>query len=146
MNATIIAKPFPAPGKPSFWLLQVAGWAAYFILNATAVIGEGTELRYVYVSLAVTLSGFVLTSLLRLGYRRLWSLPLPRMAQVYLHHVEHGRCIALRLSLDRRVGSLRHACGMTACRCPCRFQTDRSHVAQRDPPRPAVSVAVLVDP
>jgi len=80
VNATIIAKPFPAPGKPSFWPLQIAGWTAYFILNATAVIGEGTEPRYVWVSLSVAIAGFVVTSLLRLGYRRVWSLPPPRMA------------------------------------------------------------------
>jgi len=35
VNATIIAKPFPAPGKLSFWPLQIAGWTAYFTLNAT---------------------------------------------------------------------------------------------------------------
>ena len=80
MNASVVAKPFLAQGKPSFWPLQIAGWAAYFILNATAVIGEGSELRYVFVSLTVAFSGFVITSALRLGYRHVWSLPLPRMA------------------------------------------------------------------
>lgn len=80
MNASVVAKPFLAQGKPSFWPLQIAGWAAYFILNATAVIGEGSELRYVFVSLTVAFSGFVITSVLRLGYRHVWSLPLPRMA------------------------------------------------------------------
>ena len=80
MNASVIAKPFLTQGKPSFWPLQIAGWAAYFILNATAVIGEGEQLRYVFVSLSVALSGFAITSLLRFGYRQLWALPLPRMA------------------------------------------------------------------
>ncbi len=82
MNASVIAKPFLTQGKPSFWPLQIAGWAAYFILNATAVIGEGSEPRYVVVSLTVALAGFAVTSLLRLGYRQLWSLPLPRMASL----------------------------------------------------------------
>ncbi|MBS0566978.1 MAG: histidine kinase [Proteobacteria bacterium] len=80
VNASVIANPIAAQGKPSFWPLQIAGWATYFILNATAVIGEGSELRYLVVSLTVTLSGFAITSLLRLGYRQLWALPLPRMA------------------------------------------------------------------
>ena len=83
MNASAIAsKPFIAPGKLSFWPLQTAGWAAYLTLNATAVIGEGTELRYLVVSITVAITGFIITSLLRLGYRQLWSLPLPRMAGV----------------------------------------------------------------
>ena len=80
MSAIAIPKPISTQAGPSFWPLQIAGWATYFILNATAVIGEGTELRYITVSLTVTFSGFLITSLLRLGYRQLWSLPLPRMA------------------------------------------------------------------
>ena len=82
MNASVIAKPLLAQGKPSFWPLQIAGWATYFILNATAVIGEGTEVRYVIVSTIVAITGFIITSLLRLGYRQLWSLPLPRMVGI----------------------------------------------------------------
>jgi two-component sensor histidine kinase len=80
VNASVAEKPFLARARTSFWPLQIAGWATYFVMNFTAVIGEGTEYRYVFVSLTVALSGVVVTSLLRLGYQRLWSLPLPRMA------------------------------------------------------------------
>jgi len=82
VNASVIAKPLLAQGKPSFWPLQIAGWATYFILNATAVLGEGTEPRYVIVSTIVAITGFIITSLLRLSYRQLWSLPLPRMVGI----------------------------------------------------------------
>ena len=82
MNASVAGKPFLARARTSFWPLQCAGWATYFVLNFTAVMGEGTEPRYVFVSLAVAFSGLVITSLLRLGYRRLWSLPLRRMGGI----------------------------------------------------------------
>ncbi|MEP6940603.1 MAG: histidine kinase [Rudaea sp.] len=75
-----MTQPFLVQAKPAFWPLQIAGWTAYSVLNSTAVIGEGTEPRYVFVSLGIALSGFFITSVLRLGYRRLWSLPLPRLA------------------------------------------------------------------
>jgi len=63
-----------------FWPLQGLGWLGYFILHFTAAMGDGKPLHYVTASLSVTACGFVITSLLRLGYRRLWGLPVPRMA------------------------------------------------------------------
>jgi two-component system, LytTR family, sensor kinase len=72
-------KAFFAQPRHQFWPLQFAGWLGYFALNLTAALGEGKPWNHVYSSLGVTLSGFVVTSLLRLGYQRLWHLPGARM-------------------------------------------------------------------
>ncbi|MDR3388733.1 MAG: histidine kinase [Rudaea sp.] len=72
-------KAFFAQPRHQFWPLQFAGWLGYFALNLTAALGEGKPWNHVYSSLGVTLSGFVVTSLLRLGYQRLWHLPGTRM-------------------------------------------------------------------
>ena len=80
MNATATTKPFAAQTELSFWPLQIAGWLGYFALNFTAAMGDGKPWHYVFGSLSVATCGFVVTSLLRLGYRHLWTLPVPRMA------------------------------------------------------------------
>jgi two-component system, LytTR family, sensor kinase len=72
-------KSFFAQPRHQFWPLQVAGWLSYFALNFTAGLGEGKAWNYVYTSIGVTIAGFAVTSLLRLGYRRLWHLPGSRM-------------------------------------------------------------------
>lgn len=69
-----------ATSKRLFWPLQTLGWLGYFVLHFTAAMGDGKPLRYVYASLSVTACGFAITSLLRLGYRRLWRLPVAQMA------------------------------------------------------------------
>jgi len=80
VNATATTNPFPARSELSFWPLQIAGWLAYFALNFTAAMGDGKPLHYALASLSVALCGFTVTSLLRLGYRRLWQLPVAHMA------------------------------------------------------------------
>ena len=72
---------FPLLNQPArlFWLLQVGGWLAYFALNYLAAIGYGKPWQYVYVSLSSAVFGFVITSFLRYGYRRVIALPTPRM-------------------------------------------------------------------
>lgn len=69
-----------AASKRLFWPLQTIGWLGYFILHFTSAMGDGKPLHYVAASLSVTACGFVITSLLRLGYRRLWGLPVAPMA------------------------------------------------------------------
>ena len=80
MNAIASPKPIPAPSKLAFWPLQIGGWLAYLTLNFTAAMGDGKPLHYALASLSVAACGFVITSLLRLGYRRMWGLPVPQMA------------------------------------------------------------------
>ncbi|MEP6484561.1 MAG: histidine kinase [Rudaea sp.] len=63
-----------------FWPLQIGGWLFYFALNFTAAVGDGKAWQWVFVSLTVAVCGFTTTSILRLGYRRVWHLPGPRMA------------------------------------------------------------------
>ena len=69
-----------AQAVKSFWVLQISGWIGYFVLNYSAMLAEGKHWHYVWYSLGGTASGFVVTSVLRLGYRRVWNLPTPRMA------------------------------------------------------------------
>lgn len=73
-------KSFLAQAVRSFWLLQICGWTGYFVLNYSAMLAEGKHWHYVWYSLGGTASGFAVTSVLRLGYRRVWNLPTPRMA------------------------------------------------------------------
>ncbi len=81
MNAVVTSNPVPAArSELSFWPLQIAGWLGYFALNFTAAMGDGKPLHYVIASAAVAVCGFLVTSVLRLGYRRLWPLSVPRMA------------------------------------------------------------------
>jgi two-component system, LytTR family, sensor kinase len=70
---------FAQPGH-QFWPLQFVGWTGYFILNFSAMLGDGKPWHYIYYSFGVALVGFVVTSVLRLGYRRLWHLPAAKMA------------------------------------------------------------------
>ena len=58
--------------RRSFWLLQTGGWLGYFALNLTAALGEGKAWTHGYSSLSVTAAGFIVTSLLRLGYKSIW--------------------------------------------------------------------------
>jgi two-component system LytT family sensor kinase len=82
MSSTAVPDSIAAASKRFFWPLQALGWLGYFILHFTAAMGDGKPLHYVTASLSVTACGFAVTSLLRLGYRRLWGLSAPRMAAV----------------------------------------------------------------
>lgn len=82
MNAIAIPKPLARPHKLRFWPLQIAGWLGYLALYFTAWMGEsepGAWRQFLPVLLANTAFGFVNSSLLRLAYQRIWSLPLPRL-------------------------------------------------------------------
>jgi len=72
-------KPTIAHAASSFWILQICGWFGFFALNFSAMMAEGKPFHYVYYSLGGALSGFMVTSFLRLGYRRVWNLPTARM-------------------------------------------------------------------
>lgn len=80
MSSTVLPDSTTATSKRLFWPLQTLGWLGYFVLHFTAAMGDGKPLHYVYASLSVTACGFAITSLLRLGYRRLWGLPIAKMA------------------------------------------------------------------
>ena len=80
MSSVTLPKTFLARPDRLFWTLQIGGWLGYFALNFTAAMGDGKPWHYVYSSFSVATSCFLITSLLRLGYRKLWHLPTPRMA------------------------------------------------------------------
>ncbi len=81
MNATANSESSVPQQRLHFWPLQVAGWLGYFALYFTAWMGESETdaWRYAPVLLANTVFGFVNTSILRLGYQRLWTQPLPQL-------------------------------------------------------------------
>ena len=76
MNTIALPTTSQAAPRQLFWPLQIGGWCAYFVLNFLVAMGDGRPLGYVLVSLSVALCGFATTSVLRLGYRRLWGKPL----------------------------------------------------------------------
>ena len=78
MNTIALPTTSQAAPRRLFWPLQIGGWCAYFVLNFLVAMGDGRPLSYVLVSLSVALCGFATTSVLRLGYRRLWGKP-PRV-------------------------------------------------------------------
>ena len=78
MNTIALPTTSQAAPRHLFWPLQIGGWCAYFVLNFLVAMGDGRPLSYVLVSLSVALCGFATTSVLRLGYRRLWGKP-PRV-------------------------------------------------------------------
>jgi two-component system, LytTR family, sensor kinase len=69
-----------AHAASSFWTLQICGWTGYFVLNYSAMLAEGKHWHYIWYSIGGSASGFAVTSVLRLGYRRVWNLPAPKMA------------------------------------------------------------------
>jgi len=82
VNAIAIPKPLAPQQKLHFWPLQIAGWLGYFALYFTAWMGENEAdaWRYLPVLVANAVFGFINTSfLLRLGYQRIWTQPLPRL-------------------------------------------------------------------
>jgi len=81
VNAVAIPAPLARKQKLHFWPLQIAGWLGYFALYFTAWMGENPEdaRRYLPVLAAITAFGFANSSILRLGYQRVWLLPLSRM-------------------------------------------------------------------
>ncbi|WP_300619080.1 histidine kinase [Dokdonella sp.] len=76
--------PVPAPlarlsanSSRLFWLLQSVGWTGYFALSYLTAIVHGKPAHYVLVSAAAAGTGFVVTLLLRYGYRAALRLPWP---------------------------------------------------------------------
>ena len=63
-----------------FWFLQIVGWTGYCALNYTTMLADGKPWHYVYYSATIAFIGLIVSSGLRLGYRRLWNLPAPQMA------------------------------------------------------------------
>ena len=63
-----------------FWTLQIIGWACYAILSFSAKAGEGAPASWMFFYLGVAGGGMIVTSVLRMGYRKVWQWPMPRRA------------------------------------------------------------------
>ena len=79
MTITRSLKSFLADPGRLFWTLQAVGWSCYAILGISAKIGEGGPPKWAFFYLAVAASGFIVASLLRLGYRYVWNWPPQQM-------------------------------------------------------------------
>jgi two-component system, LytTR family, sensor kinase len=75
-----LLKAFFAKRRHQFWPLQVVGWGCYTILSFSAKVGEGAPWSWIFFYLAVATSGVLVTSVLRIAYRRVWHWPTPCMA------------------------------------------------------------------
>jgi len=59
-----------------FWILNIGGWAGYMIAAWLGALAHEKPESYFAVIVATTIYGFVVTLLLRLLFRKLWSKPM----------------------------------------------------------------------
>ena len=64
-------KPFFADKDRAFWVLQTAGWGAYFVLRTLSGFANGVDLLFVVPMAISTAAGYSLTLLMAASYRRL---------------------------------------------------------------------------
>lgn len=75
---------FFADKNHAFWLLQISGWTAYFILRTLGGLANSMSVKFIIPTLIVTVTGFSLTMLMSAAFRRIirmravfvWSLTL----------------------------------------------------------------------
>ncbi|WP_221795306.1 sensor histidine kinase [Aquisediminimonas sediminicola] len=64
-------KPFFADKDRAFWVLQTAGWGAYFVLRTLSGFANGVDLLFIVPMAISTATGYSLTLLMAAAYRRL---------------------------------------------------------------------------
>jgi len=62
---------FFADKNRAFWILQTAGWSAYFVLRALGGVANAMGLTFILPTFVVTLTGFSLTLLMAAAFRRI---------------------------------------------------------------------------
>ena len=100
MSTTVSTPPLLGRPRSLFWPLQIGGWFAYFLLHFLTAMGDGKPAEYVVASLSVALCGFVITCVLRLGYRRLWGRPPLVMAGLAALMLIVAAVIHMKLSVS----------------------------------------------
>ena len=73
-----------SPSPKLFWLLQIAGWSGYFLLDFVTGMAQDKSMGYWKLPLATALAGFVVTLGLRYLLRVLWPLPPRRLVLAML--------------------------------------------------------------
>lgn len=72
MKLTALSKQgFFADKNRAFWLLQISGWSAYFILRTLGGLANSMSIKFVIPTLIVTVTGFSLTMLMSAAFRRI---------------------------------------------------------------------------
>ena len=66
----------PAGRNALFWVLQVGGWTAYWLVQFFSAVFWGKPAGSYQVIAVLVASGFLITTPFRLVYRRLWGRPL----------------------------------------------------------------------
>lgn len=69
---------------PSFWPLQLLGWAGYALISFLSALAHGKELRYLTVVLTAATAGLLMTTALHFLLRRIWQWPLGKLVAVLI--------------------------------------------------------------
>ena len=73
-----------SPSPKLFWLLQIAGWAGYFLLDYVTGMAQDKPMGYWKLPVTTALAGFVITLGLRYVLRYFWRLPPRQLILVML--------------------------------------------------------------
>lgn len=60
----------------AFWVLQIVGWVAYFVLRGVSGLANKEDWRFVLPTAVLSVTGFSLTLLLGVAYRRVIRMPV----------------------------------------------------------------------
>ncbi|MFO1493515.1 MAG: histidine kinase [Lysobacterales bacterium] len=64
----------------SFWPLQIAGWLGFLAVHFLSGMAHGKHISYLSVSITSAIGGLIVTWPLHALYKRIWPLPVWRMA------------------------------------------------------------------
>ena len=63
-----------------FWALQIAGWLGFLLVHFLSGMAHGKHISYLSVSISSAIGGAIVTWPLHYLYKRIWHLPVGRMA------------------------------------------------------------------
>jgi two-component system, LytTR family, sensor kinase len=69
--ATLPKRGFFADKNQAFWILQIGGWAFYFLLRTLGGLANSMGIAFIVPTLIVTVTGFSLTMLMSAAFRRI---------------------------------------------------------------------------
>lgn len=69
--ATLPKQGFFADKNRAFWLLQIGGWTAYFVLRGLGGLANSMGIKFILPTFIVTVTGFSLTMLMSAAFRRI---------------------------------------------------------------------------
>ena len=79
MSMTLGSGARSVPRLP-FWALQIAGWLGFLLVHFLSGMAHGKHISYLSVSISSAIGGAIVTWPLHYLYKRIWHLPVGRMA------------------------------------------------------------------